>query len=85
MKTGSMRTGSMRMRISRNPERLWSNQSWRVLRWFRLLIRIPLGCLPVEVFWASPIWRNPRAHPEHAGGTTCSIQPENVLGSPKRT
>lgn len=38
------------------------------LRWFRLLITMPPGCLPVEVFWARPAGRQPcRLRPRWRG------------------
>lgn len=43
------------------------------LRWFKHLLWLPPGCLPLEVFRAKPIGRRPWSWPRtHSPGRTCS-------------
>lgn len=60
------------------------NKSVEVVQTFKNCIRMPPGCLPLEIFQACPTGRRPRADPEHAGELIYLIWPWNTLGSPRR-
>ena len=55
------------------------------LRWFGHLIRMPPGCLLVEVFEASPTGRRPRGRPRTRWRDYISLLTWERLGYPRRS
>lgn len=54
------------------------------LRSFKYLIRMPPGQLPLEVFWACQLRRDPRVYQELADGIIYLIWPGGALQCPSR-